>query len=225
MVDHLLGHHHFVLADPPFLWSTYFLVLKVDSLHCATTISGTLLPLFWLRFVLRSLLNWSCNLLVILMSILSRYFEYSGWCSSGCCNEWFLGWSIWEMFCRCQGLQSSNKCSSLSVAYRKYENIKHHAYGQRIREVEYASFTPLVSSATGGLAHEATIYYKCLASLLSTKWGDSYAITLGWLHCYMSFSLLRSAIACISGAWLSSGHFNRTPPPMDLVRVESHLMD
>jgi len=120
---------------------------------------------------------------------------------------------------------ASNKCSSLSATYKKHENIKRRAYGQRIREVEHASFTPLVMSATGGLAHEATIFYKRLASLLSAKWGDSYAITLGWLRCRLSFSLLRSAISCLRGARSSSGHYDRAPPPMDLVRVESHLMD
>ena len=50
-------------------------------------------------------------------------------------------------------------------------------------------------------------------------------VTLGWLRCCLSFSLLHSAIACICGAWSSSGHFDRTPPPMDLVRVESCLMN
>ena len=113
---------------------------------------------------------------------------------------------------------ASNK---LSVAYKKHENIKQRAYGQRIQEVKHASFSPLVFSATGGLAHEATIFYKRLASLLSNKWGDNYSVTLGWLCYCLSFSLLRSAIACIRGARSSSGHFDRTPPPMDLVRGES----
>ena len=36
---------------------------------------------------------------------------------------------------------------------------------ERIREIEHASFTPVVMSATGGLAHEATFFYKRLASL------------------------------------------------------------
>ena len=49
----------------------------------------------------------------------------------------------------------------------------------------------------------------------------SYSVTLGWLRCCLSFSLLHSAIACICGARSSSGQFDRTPPPMDLVRVES----
>ena len=84
--------------------------------------------------------------------------------------------------------------------------------------------TIAIMSATGGLAHEATIFYKCLASLLSTKWGDSYSLTLGWLRCCLSFSLLCLAIACIRGARSPSGHFDRAPPPMDLVRAESHLM-
>ena len=93
----------------------------------------------------------------------------------------------------------SNATSSLSACYRKHENTKKRAYGQRIREVEHASFTPVVLSATGGLAHEATFFYKCLASLLAHKWGDDYSVVMGWLRCSLSFSLLRSAIQCIRG--------------------------
>ena len=52
----------------------------------------------------------------------------------------------------------SNTTSSLSTCYKKHENIKKRAYGQCIREVEHASFTPVVMSATGGLAHEATFF-------------------------------------------------------------------
>ena len=55
---------------------------------------------------------------------------------------------------------ASNKCSSLFAAYKKHENIKQCAYGQRIREVEHALFSPLVFTATGGLAHEATIFLQ-----------------------------------------------------------------
>ena len=91
-------------------------------------------------------------------------------------------------------------------------------YGQRIREVECASFTPIVLSATEGFAHEASVFYKHLACLF--KWGDEYS---GRLFCSLCFSLLRSAIQCIRGAHSSIGVFSRTPPPMDLVRVESSL--
>ena len=46
-----------------------------------------------------------------------------------------------------------------------------YQYEQRVREVEHASFTrtPLVLSATGGMANEATVFYKRLASCLTTK--------------------------------------------------------
>ena len=96
-------------------------------------------------------------------------------------------------------------------------------YGQRIRKIEHASFTPVVMSATGGLAHEATYFYKRLASLLSRKWGDKYSVVMGWLRCSLSFSLLRSAIQCVHGARSSIQHYVVAPPPMDLVRVESNL--
>ena len=81
----------------------------------------------------------------------------------------------------------------------------------------------MVMSATGGLAHEATYFYKCLASLLSHKWGDEYSIVMGWLQCSLSFSLLRSAIQCVRGARSSIRHYIEAPPPMDLVRVESNM--
>ena len=117
----------------------------------------------------------------------------------------------------------SNAASSLSACYKKHENSKKRAYGQRIREIEHASFTPVVVSATGGLAHEATCFYKRLASLLSHKWGDEYSIVMGWLRCSLSFSLLRSAIQCVRGARSSIRHYIQAPPPMDLVRVESNM--
>ena len=64
----------------------------------------------------------------------------------------------------------SNRHTQLSSCYRKHEQMKKRAYEQRIREVEHASFTPLVISATGGLANEASTFYKRLASLLASKW-------------------------------------------------------
>ena len=46
----------------------------------------------------------------------------------------------------------SNRHANLQLVYRKYEQIKKHAYEQRIREVEHATFSTLVVSATGDLA-------------------------------------------------------------------------
>ena len=56
-------------------------------------------------------------------------------------------------------LAASNASSSLASCYRRHENIKKRAYAQRIRVEEHASFTPLVMSASGGLAHEASVFY------------------------------------------------------------------
>jgi len=120
-------------------------------------------------------------------------------------------------------LAVSNASSSLSSNFRKHENIKKRAYAQRVREVEHATFTPLVMSASGGLAHEASIFYKRLASMLASKWGDNYSSVMGWLRCCLSFSLLRSSIQCIRGARSAIGHAVKTPPVIDLVRAESQF--
>ena len=68
-------------------------------------------------------------------------------------------------------------------------------------------------------------YHRYTDKYLSIKWGHGYSLTPGWLRCCLSFSLLCSAIACIHGSRSSSGRFDRAPPPMDLVSVESHLMN
>ena len=50
----------------------------------------------------------------------------------------------------------SNSMGSISAAYKKHEDVKKWAYGQRVREIEHGVFTPLVFSTTGEMGQEAT---------------------------------------------------------------------
>ena len=117
----------------------------------------------------------------------------------------------------------SNKSLAPPACYRKHEREKKRAYEQRVREVEHSTFTPLVFSATGGMASEATNFYKRLASMLALKWDSPYSSTLCWLRCRLSFSLLRSAIQAIRGARSSRGHAIKPPTAVDLVTAELRL--
>ena len=94
----------------------------------------------------------------------------------------------------------SSKNINIAKCLRKQELEKKRAYDHRVREIEHASVTPLVLSASRGFAKVATNFYKRLASLLSEKWDHSYKQTMNWLRCTLSFSLLRFAIQCIRGA-------------------------
>ncbi len=105
--------------------------------------------------------------------------------------------------------------TSLADCYRKHEAIKKRAYEQRVREVEHSSFTPLVLSATGGLATEAITFYKKLSACLADKW-ELHHPGLAPLPPY----LLRSAIQCIRGARSRIGHASKAPPSIDLVTAE-----
>ena len=117
---------------------------------------------------------------------------------------------------------NSNHTNILSC-YRKHEMAKKRAYSQRVREVEFASFTPLVLSATGGFGNEAKVFYKRLASMLADKWGQTYSSTLFWLRCRVAFSLLRSAVRSLRGARSSRGHPVRPPVASDLIISESRI--
>ena len=71
--------------------------------------------------------------------------------------------------------------------------------------------SPPSDSATGGLANEASIFYRRLASLLASKWDHPYSSTLCSLRCSLAFTLLHSAIQSIRGARSSCGHAIRIP--------------
>lgn len=94
----------------------------------------------------------------------------------------------------------SNQTSSTTTAYRRHEQAKRREYEQRVRDVEMASFTPLVFSASGGFGPAASTAFKRIASLLARKWDMPYSVVMGWLRVRTSFALLRSSIMCLRGS-------------------------
>ena len=60
-------------------------------------------------------------------------------------------------------------CNSLASCFRSHDRENRRTYEQRVREIERASFTPLVFSALGGTSKPTETTYKRLASLLATK--------------------------------------------------------
>ena len=74
-----------------------------------------------------------------------------------------------------------------------------------VREIEHATFTPLVLSTTGGMGRAATTFSAEIR----------YSTALNWIRCRLSFALLRASIMSISGA-RSSRHHTATEGPIDL---------
>ena len=84
--------------------------------------------------------------------------------------------------------------SPSGTSYRPHERAKVREYEQRVREIERASFTPLVFSATGGMAPRAKVFYKKLSDLLAVQRKDNYSRTIALVRAMLNFSLLRSRI-------------------------------
>ena len=83
----------------------------------------------------------------------------------------------------------------------------------------------LIFSCSGGMGPLATIaiVYKRLAGLISEKSSQTNSMTLYWLKCKLSFSLLHSAITCLRGSRSSYHHFKFSDSAIDLACAESHL--
>ena len=111
----------------------------------------------------------------------------------------------------------SYRNTSITSVYRRHEQQKKREYGDRVREVELASFTPLVLSTSGGMGKEAVTFYCHLAELLSKHSTMTYSSTLAWLRCLLSFSLLRSATMCIRGSRSISYRSSDASPEPGLV--------
>ena len=115
----------------------------------------------------------------------------------------------------------TNRAQSLQATYRKHEQEKRRQYGERVREVERASFSPLIFSSSGGMGPAASSVYKRLASLISDKRCQQYSVTMGWLRTVLCFALLRSAIMCLRGNRVSRTPLPASNFPTDLVVYES----
>ena len=67
---------------------------------------------------------------------------------------------------------------SLSALCKTFEEEKKRRYGDRIREVEHGSFTPLVFSSCGGMGLETGAALRKLASMAAEKKQEPYHQTI-----------------------------------------------
>ena len=116
---------------------------------------------------------------------------------------------------------ASYRSTSPTRLYQRHEKEKLRAYNQRIIEVEQASFSPLIFSATGGMGHTATTVYQRLAALIAKKKKQDYNKTLLWIRSRLSFALLRAAIMCLRGTRQRSNYFDDAH--LDVVISESRI--
>ena len=99
-------------------------------------------------------------------------------------------------------IQGGSTCAEFqqhpcAANYRRHEKAKWNMYEEWIREVEHASFTPVVFTTSGRASPLTSTFLKHLASRLAEKQDMAYSTTIGWLRARLNFSLLRSAVMCI----------------------------
>ena len=129
-----------------------------------------------------------------------RASNRTGWGGSGmspcinACRRVYLDVRVLNPFA------PSNRSSSLAARYQSHEREKRRRYGQRVQEVERASFVPVVFSATGGAGRAASALLKRIAALSAEKSGEPYAMVMALLRCRLGFGLLRASVACLRGA-------------------------
>ena len=67
-------------------------------------------------------------------------------------------------------------------------------------EVEHGTFTPLIFSTSGVMAHECAIFHKSLAEKLAEKKNERYEEVVRYLRVKFSFLALKSTLLCLRGS-------------------------
>ena len=89
---------------------------------------------------------------------------------------------------------------NLSKAYDQNEKEKKRHYNDRVLQVEHGSFTPLVMSATGGMARECRNFYGRLAQSIADKRKQNFSLITSWVRRKICFALMNCVIMCIRGS-------------------------
>ena len=95
---------------------------------------------------------------------------------------------------------ASQRNSSLKSVLRKHETEKKRHYNKRVMEVEHGTFTPLIFSTSGVMAHECSIFHKSLAEKLAEKKNERYEEVVRYLRVKFSFLALKSTLLCLRGS-------------------------
>ena len=93
----------------------------------------------------------------------------------------------------------SNVDLPLSKVYERHEKEKIRTYGDRVREVEKASFEPLVFLTTGGTGPRCNEMIQRLSHMISDKRKEPYSLVTNFIRTKLRFSLLRSVLIAIRG--------------------------
>ena len=109
----------------------------------------------------------------------------------------------------------SYRSSDITDLYKLHENQKIREYGNRVAQIEKASFTPLVYSTHGGMSIQAERFYKRLAKLISEKRKESYDDVIRHLRTKIRFTLLKSVLVSLRG--VRGRHHQRQETPLSFV--------
>ena len=94
---------------------------------------------------------------------------------------------------------ASNVVLPLDGLYKKHEQEKINFYGERVREVEKASFEPLVFLTSGGMGPRCTAVIQKIAQKIASKRQEKYPDIMSFIRNKLRFSLLRSVLIAVRG--------------------------
>ena len=87
----------------------------------------------------------------------------------------------------------------LKQIYEEQEKEKEDMYGERVRESEKGSFTPLIFTTSGGMGPKCQALNKRLAETIALMRNEKYSHVMNHVRVRLRFALLRSTLIALRG--------------------------
>ena len=117
----------------------------------------------------------------------------------------------------------------IKTLYQQQEREKKRAYVERVTHVEKGSFTPFVTSTSGGMGAESVLFIKRIAELISLRRNEEYSDVVNYVRTRLSFCLLKSVLLGVRGEWGKKVVARHSPLPnlsFNLIHlIETEMLD
>ena len=93
----------------------------------------------------------------------------------------------------------TNRSKPVQEILNANESAKKREYGDRVREIEHASFTPLVFTTNGAMGEETSRFHRMLADKMCSRSNYTYSETINYIRLRLSSKILRTALIAVRG--------------------------
>ena len=137
------------------------------------------------------------------------WHERENWNGKSLCGRWVAGSEGRRRYCEAELRRNMDSggiffhipwAHLLSVIINNFTIFIYYFISNFTNNVDHGTFCPLVFTTAGAASPECAKFLQRLCGMLAHLDSTHYAQTVWYVHCRLSFALLRASIMCLRGS-------------------------